>query len=689
MPRKRQESIDASHLLNFRSGVPTDLPSTSYSSESRKAFKKAHKKEEAEWQERKTRERLSSSFFLHASSSHAFVISRKKKARVAGVAGRQDENEADKVVEWDRVRVVKCLVPSTGSGNDSSADSSLTTCAICLNDFVAPRVTTCGHLFCYPCILRHLNCSSGNDSNSTKALMAKCPCCSHLMSQSDLRPVQFISVQSVQKQRGHPRIMEFRKLQRCKNAIAPFVPSVMNAGEKKSWKEPVTIHKRVNKDDLPLSTDKDACFSRFNYLDIAEYKNLLLHDTATLHREMENISLMYSGLYAASCESDKYYVSMALQAVEGEQADAAANEDEEMKIQKGFVNSQKKHTIEVIPFVKELEAKKSPAPDYDEQSQGNKNIKDEENLNTVDDSSRIRPKKTNNCFPPGTMYIDEESYQFYQATDGSLVFLSGFNLNCLSHDFSAKDPVFTAFSDEKRNGDYPGHQIELKAPFPDIIKGQVIDTESVHITPGVRKRMPCFSHLPLYTDVTMVEIDITGKLSERTRQHFKKDMKRRRDKRQAKKESEKKMEREARQKEEQRIEELKKGIQRIDPNDTFFHAASPFNETIPDNVFDPSDYTQDLSTTTPTASTTRVQQQRQISFSSVCTSNGAFPSLNTANETSFPSLSASAPSRPATSESTLSSGAWRSPAQSTNPRVKKGKGKKVVLFSTGGRRSYS
>lgn len=35
-------------------------------------------------------------------------------------------------------------------------------CPVCLNtpkNFVAPQITPCGHIFCFPCILRHLETS--------------------------------------------------------------------------------------------------------------------------------------------------------------------------------------------------------------------------------------------------------------------------------------------------------------------------------------------------------------------------------------------------------------------------------------------------------------------------------------------------------------------------------------------------
>jgi len=689
MPRKRQDSTDASYLLNFRSGIPSDLPSTSHTPETRKTHKKAYKKYEAERQERQAREKLSSSFFLHASSAHAFVISRKTKGK-ANRLSKDDGNDADKVKDWGVVRTVKCFVPATGTGKNE--DSSLTTCSICLDDFVAPRITQCGHLFCYPCLLRHFH-SSSKGKETTKDLMAKCPCCFHLTSQRDLRSVEFITVHTPSMNPDCPTVMEFRKLYRCRSAGAPFVPASTNGTGKNSKG---TIRQRVDPNDFPVATEKDACYSRFNYLDVDSYLDHFLNDMASLHRELENITVMYSnfaGSNAVSCESDKYYVSMALQAVQVEQANAIATAEEERKLQAIF----EKQKVEVQVMA---EHTRNDKKDEEEGKEEGSELKGETRTNST------------HGFRPGTMYANGDSIQFYQATDGQLCFLSGFNINCLSHEFSAKDPVFEAFAKGKDNGSPHSIQVhDIKPPFPDIVKGRVVDVEHLHLTPDVRKRMRCFSHLPLYTDITLVEIDMNGNLTEMTRNLCKKELDKRRKKRQTKRDIEKKAEREAKVKEDRRIEELKMGIQRVDPNDPFFHVASTLEDT---NVFDTSDFAQFLPVRNDTSSPKSRQQQvidgggngggsrDQTSFRSICATNNALPGLDTGNVSFFPSLSSaneafpslsSSAARPSTVPSSLNphpaGSAWTANQRPSSVQGKKSsKGKTSVLFSTGGRRGY-
>ncbi|KAJ2571359.1 hypothetical protein GGH19_004937 [Coemansia sp. RSA 1807] len=67
-----------------------------------------------------------------------------------------------------------------------------TTCPICLSPPVAARVTRCGHVFCLPCILRHIAYNS-DDKRQSK----KCPICWYTISPDELLPVHFWATQYV------------------------------------------------------------------------------------------------------------------------------------------------------------------------------------------------------------------------------------------------------------------------------------------------------------------------------------------------------------------------------------------------------------------------------------------------------------------------------------------------------------
>ncbi|THV05929.1 hypothetical protein K435DRAFT_646331, partial [Dendrothele bispora CBS 962.96] len=58
-----------------------------------------------------------------------------------------------------------------------------TTCPICLSPPTAPRMTTCSHVFCYPCILHYLHTSENK--------WARCPICFDSVNERRLKNVKW------------------------------------------------------------------------------------------------------------------------------------------------------------------------------------------------------------------------------------------------------------------------------------------------------------------------------------------------------------------------------------------------------------------------------------------------------------------------------------------------------------------
>lgn len=70
----------------------------------------------------------------------------------------------------------------------------LSSCPICLDTPVIPRMTNCGHLFCYECILAYMLCPHSNDeelnaTNEKKKLVGKCPVCNNVVTERELKPI--------------------------------------------------------------------------------------------------------------------------------------------------------------------------------------------------------------------------------------------------------------------------------------------------------------------------------------------------------------------------------------------------------------------------------------------------------------------------------------------------------------------
>jgi hypothetical protein len=97
-------------------------------------------------------------------------------------------------------------------------------------------------------------------------------------------------------------------------------------------------------------------------------------------------------------------------------------------------------------------------------------------------------------------------------------------MRCLAEDFTAS--ILEILIEEE----LPQEELRKLLPFPNVIEGHILKKESVQLTPDVRKRLPFLSHLPLYTDLVFVELDLNRILSNQTRQKFKLEMEKRRKK---------------------------------------------------------------------------------------------------------------------------------------------------------------
>lgn len=618
------------------------------------------------------RKASSSMFHLHSSADHAFVIARCSKQGHSFCG-------PDEAVSWDAVRTVKCLVPFEDVAPTSDVRQEI--CPICLDTFTCPRITKCGHCFCLPCLLRHFHTQA-----EYKSQAVTCPCCGLPVYIQDLR---FVVFESVQPPRIH-RKMALVKLHRTKDCPAPYLP------RHGAWRHSSPY-------SAPAVRDIDAVFCRFNYVDPELYQSQLTENLVALESALSELQQQQSR--PASAEMEIIFLQMALELVRMEQQKAAEESAEERMLAKQY---REPHAGMYQAFPERVFAKKASPAKTSREKTADANASSTvvgrpnraESMDSTDSQHSGRRRREGKILTPvATIYLDHDTTHFYQSSDGQLCFLSRFNMTCLAADFTATIP-----------DNVPDHEISLAQqrklrPFPDVIEGNILDKESVHLTPEVRKRLPFLSHLPLHTDIVFVELDLNRILSDETVQHFKPEMEKRRKKRKNKAAAEKRASRIAEEKEEARIDELKTRFLRIDPNDEFFHASEDppapsltgddFGPTVSANAAEgrPSDPQMSSSIHTP-----------RLSFRAAITSG-----LNSTavTEDSFPSLSSS----PSTGTESRNKPTWSSPPGwhgrarvksvkeglpelSASPphsaapvgKGKKSKGKKVLLFSTGGHR---
>ncbi|KZV92931.1 hypothetical protein EXIGLDRAFT_646696 [Exidia glandulosa HHB12029] len=120
---------------------------------------------------------------------------------------------ADPDIYFQWQDILQVIVPRSsalavaGPSSDVTASAGAegqTTCPICLSPPAAPRMTKCGHIFCFPCILHYLG-----TSETTK--WAKCPICTDSVASHQLRSVRWYDAEEDQRE---PGVLKMRLMER-------------------------------------------------------------------------------------------------------------------------------------------------------------------------------------------------------------------------------------------------------------------------------------------------------------------------------------------------------------------------------------------------------------------------------------------------------------------------------------------
>ena len=510
-----------------------------------------------------------------------------------------------------------------------------------------------------------------------------------------------------------------------------------------------------------FGVDPDARYSRFNYLDPDVYHASLVANQGELQRELKDV--LGCGLATSSVEV--MYLSVSLDMVLEEQQKAQQEAAEEKTLMARFACSNSGMYQPQSPALVFKEENENSV--YEEANSNNNvsaNVSDNHNsknepslvqryrgdsvgsYKSVDTAStpcsnqhdcegdlttgkalspssknrNSRRKPHKKCH--GSMYLDTSTaVHLYQAEDGQLVFLNGFNMTCLLSDFSKGPPSDAPSLDGTETGNHQGEYRETNSrmqsgPLPDFLEGRVLEKENVHLTSDIRKRMPFLNHIPLFTDIVFVELDLNHVLSDETRRKFKNEIAKRRKKRQSKTQAEKRADLQTQKEDRDRINARKARLRTVDPNDEFFQVSvvpppEPVAEgaefgPVPGGERSSNGVTHEAVVAGRNIDDSLSQPPSSSSFSFSQAAQRArdaeaFPTLSSSE--AFPTLGSRpspAPTLPRDGSSTWRSGkasakivasATVAPGMAAgNPggKKKKKRAQKLVLFSTGGARGY-
>ncbi|KAL2529271.1 RING/U-box superfamily protein [Forsythia ovata] len=433
---RKAQMVSGNHLLNFHyDPVPIFRPQPRASPARRQHKRKPYNKD----------------LFLQA--NYKFVLLDSGNYELESM-------DPDKMLCWEDII---CLKYST---------SFPVQCPICLEDPLCPQITSCGHIFCFPCILQYF--SMDEDDHKVEH-WKKCPLCFTMISSKDLYTIQIENVE----QHNIGDEIEFVLLTRQKDSFTLSLKNneginieaeIQDSFSKFSLTSDVDLSVREAMSDLDswLARAYSGLVDDIEKLPYvcAAMKQLEQRKNYWNEHHVSNRKKAHTSSYgsppAAKATDDNYSAREFLQGTT-----STGINDKPKWLQKSTpdeVDGQLLLGAQVANVNESLDHDGSPSSSFDE----NKNV-------------YMHP----NGFKDIT-YID--CYHFYQAVDGQHLILHPLNMKCLLHHY------------------------ENYEKLPNRITGKILQLETVTQSEAMRRRYRFLSHFSLTTTFQLCEIDLCGVL---------------------------------------------------------------------------------------------------------------------------------------------------------------------------------
>eukprot|EP00741_Cyanophora_paradoxa_P022645 tig00021493_g21870.t1 len=435
--------------------------------------------------------------------------------------------DPDQVIEWNLIDQISYNTPHTIS------------CPICLDTPVAAKITKCGHIYCWPCILRYL--SYVDSPNVEKRHWRRCPLCFEAVTANDLKSVVIEHV--------HPYApgdtIKLVLLQRARGSAVPFRRENGSA---------------VLAGACPSSSDADAGFARFTLSeDLSEAYGREARELAEARVAAENLA-----------DGSAPFVALALKHLQEREAEyrrrgkgpSELPAERPVPASSGAPPEQPPPRTESASSARSSPAVQRPVSaspalgagrrhrsafyDDDDLLDGDEEeeMEEEEPADEGDegaafedpwgsDAGPLSPAAASaaswDALPPpldlpegapgagegpatpsgasraaaAAAAADPNFYYFYQAGDGQNLFLHPLCVKMLLHEY----------------GSY--------AAFPGALEGSLLELERVTMSEELRRRHKYLAHLPLAADFTLCELDLATAVSPATLRAFAGELKQR------------------------------------------------------------------------------------------------------------------------------------------------------------------
>jgi hypothetical protein len=395
--------------------------------------------------------------------------------------------DPDILVDWDLVEQVRI------------GSNTVPSCPICLYPPTAAKITRCGHVYCWSCILHYL--SLGEKS------WRKCPICYESIHQKDLKsvvaskttaylPQQTITMKLMKREKGSTYVIPRNQWTDRKGKLHQIDDDVDVCYTKLLIATTQQVQNMIDEEDTALECqlqdEPDSLEGSF----IEAARQLLKERQASLRVRsevqaeltdtMENLNIepsmeeKSSELWKPSASAVRY--SLAFSDEEAEQEEYSAP-----RTSTGISNEP---VLPVSPeaendTVSILNRSESISSDLTEGGQVEPNVmpveEAEENLTLPSDGCGGELVKNEARFgnKSGSSF-----FYFYQAADGQHIYLHSLNARCMIKEYGSWENC------------------------PDFITASIVDLEGISMNSELRRRLRYLNHLPLTCEFKVAELDL-------------------------------------------------------------------------------------------------------------------------------------------------------------------------------------
>ncbi|KII93996.1 hypothetical protein PLICRDRAFT_88274 [Plicaturopsis crispa FD-325 SS-3] len=369
---------------------------------------------------------------------------------------------------------------SAAAGHEHTGkDEGHITCPICLSPPTAPRMTKCGHIFCFPCILHYL-------STSDNLKWIRCPICFDSVNERQLKSVKWFDGPTVTDD-------DMDNPQGEGSSASSFTSSAFEALPTEG--APMRMRLMQRPQITTLALPRSATWpsdlvpphqAPFHFLpDVYNYARFMLatptYLIADLTRDMDELATERRILSGMDDLLGISFVDAAEQKLRDQIAKAAALETPQLReaVDKALRDQ---HEIEARATKRrraEEAASQAPLQGAPDAYLATKTAP----ATPSSPATNRNPRQRRNLNPPPP---STSTYYYYQAASGLPIFLHPLDIKILLSHFSGY------------------------ASFPDSITVRVDSVTEGTVNDDLRKRCKYLGHMPEGADVVFVEADLEG-----------------------------------------------------------------------------------------------------------------------------------------------------------------------------------